>query len=81
MKPKDIKHGENVKTIGKKAFNGCKALKTIKIQTTQLTSSDVGSGAFKGIADKATIKCPKSKKAAYRKLLVKKGVSKNAAFK
>ena len=64
-----------VKKIGKQAFYGCKKLKSITIKTTKLTSKNVGSSAFKGIYAKATIKVPKSKLAAYKKLFKSKGVS------
>ncbi|MCM1398958.1 MAG: leucine-rich repeat protein [Clostridium sp.] len=70
-----------VKRIGKQAFYGCKKLKNITIKTTKLKSSNVGSNAFKGINAKATIKVPRSKKAAYKKLLKRKGAGKNARYK
>ncbi|MBD5106182.1 MAG: leucine-rich repeat protein [Lachnospiraceae bacterium] len=70
-----------VSTIGSKAFYGCKKLKTITIKTTKLTSKKVGSQAFKGIAAKATIKVPKKKLAAYKKLLKTKGVGSKVKIK
>ena len=73
--------GAAVKTIGKYAFNGCKGLKTITIKTTKLSSSGVGKNAFKGIAAKPVVKCPASKLAKYKKLLLKKGMPKKAVFK
>lgn len=73
--------GANVKSIGKQAFKGCSALKTITIQTTKLTAKSVGSQAFKGIKAKATIKVPAKKLSAYKKLLKSKGVSSKAKFK
>lgn len=63
--------GTNVKTIGSNAFNGCKKLSTIKIESKVLKK--VESKAFKGIASKATIKVPAKKQAAYQKLLKNKG--------
>ena len=78
-KLKKITIGKNITKIGKNAFNGCKKLKTITIKATKLKT--VGSGAFKGIESKATIKCPKKQKAAYEKLLRKKGVPKTVKFK
>ncbi|MCM1295286.1 MAG: leucine-rich repeat protein [Muribaculaceae bacterium] len=72
---------KNVKKIGKQAFYGCKKLKSITIKTTKLKSSNIGSNAFKGINAKAAIKVPKSKKAAYKKLLKSKGVGKNVKYK
>lgn len=63
-----------VAKIGKQAFYGCKKLKTITIKTKKLTSKTVGSKAFKGIYNKATIKVPKSKLKAYKKVLKAKGI-------
>ena len=73
--------GKNVKKIGKNAFNGCKKLKKVTFKTTKLTAKTVGAGAFKGINKKAVFKCPKSKKAAYKKILLKKGAKKTMSFK
>ncbi|MCM1161742.1 MAG: alpha-amylase family glycosyl hydrolase [Roseburia sp.] len=70
-----------VSKVGSKAFYGCKKLKKITIKTTKLTSKKVGSQAFKGIAAKATIKVPKKKLSAYKKLLKQKGVSSKAKIK
>lgn len=67
-----------VKKIGKKAFYGCKKLKTVIIKTTKLTGKNVGSQAFKGIYSKAKIKVPKSKLTGYKKILRSKGVSSKA---
>lgn len=38
---------KNITSIGKNAFRGCKNLKTIVIKSTKLTSSSIGSNAFK----------------------------------
>ena len=73
--------GKNVKTIGAKAFYGCKKLKKITIKSTKLTKKTVGAKAFTGINKKAVIKCPKAKKAAYKKFLLKKGMKKTMTFK
>lgn len=70
-----------VKKIGQEAFFGCKNLKSITIQTTKLTSKNVGSKAFRGIYAKATIKVPKSKLTSYKKILKAKGVSSKAKIK
>ncbi len=80
-KIKKLTIGKNVSKIGKKAFYGCKKLKNITIKTTKLTSKKVGAKAFTGIKTKATIKVPKKKYNAYKKLLWKKGVSKKAKFR
>lgn len=59
--------------IGANAFNGCKKMKTITIKSTKLTSKSIASGAFKGLSKKVTIKVPKKRLKAYKKLLKKKG--------
>ena len=69
------------KIIGTWAFYGCKKLKSITIKTTKLTSKKVGKQAFKGIYAKATIKVPKSKRKAYKKMLKSKGVGSKAKIK
>lgn len=69
-KLKKVTIGSNVKKINSKAFYNCKKLKTITIKSKVLKS--VGSKAIKGIYKKATIKCPKSKLAKYKKLFKKK---------
>ena len=78
---KTITVGANVKTIGKNAFANCKKLKTIKITSKKLTSASVSKGAFNGISAKTTIKVPKSKLSTYKKLFVKKGLSKKVKVK
>ena len=73
--------GKNVKKIGRNAFCGCKKLKKIIIKTTKLTKKSIGANAFKGICKKAVVKCPKTKKKAYKKILLKKGMKKTMTFK
>ena len=73
--------GKNIKTIGKKAFYGCKKLKSITLKTTKLTAKNVGSKAWKGICATVTIKVPKSKYDSYKKILKEKGGSSNAKIK
>lgn len=70
-KLKKITIPAKVKKIGAKAFYNCKSLKTITIKSTVLKK--VGSKAFKNIHKKATIKVPKKKYKAYKKLLKGKG--------
>ncbi|MCM1296691.1 MAG: leucine-rich repeat domain-containing protein [Muribaculaceae bacterium] len=70
-----------VKKIGEQAFYGCKKLKSITIKTIKLKSSNVGANAFKGIYAKATVKVPKNKKAAYKKLIKSKGAGRNVKYK
>ena len=68
--------GVNISKIGKNAFYDCKKLKQVVIKTKKLSSGKVGAKAFKGIAGKAMIKVPKSKKKSYEKWLRKKGITK-----
>lgn len=68
---------KNVNNIGKNAFYGCKNLKKVIIKTTKLTKKTVGKNAFKGIHKKATIKVPKKKLDAYKKILKNAGISKS----
>lgn len=65
----------NTTTIKAGAFAGCKNLKTIVIKSTKLTSKTVSKGAFKGLGKGTTIKVPKKKYAAYKKLFKQKGLS------
>ena len=76
---KSVTIGKNVKSVGKHAFYGCSKLKTITIKTKKLSS--VGSNAFKGVYKKATVKCLSGKKAAYKKLLISKGMKSTVTFK
>lgn len=80
-KLKKVTIGANVKTIGKQAFKNCKKLSKVVIKTIKLTKASVGSGAFKNIAKKATIKVPKKKLKAYKKFLKKKGIGKKVKIK
>ncbi|MBQ4058353.1 MAG: leucine-rich repeat protein [Lachnospiraceae bacterium] len=73
--------GKNIKNIGAKAFYNCKKLKTIKINTTKLTSSSVKKTAFKGINKKVTVKVAKSKYSKYKKLLTSKGLKSKSQVK
>ena len=76
-KVKQVTIDKNVKNIGKNAFYGCKNLKKVIIKTTKLTKKTVGKNAFKGIHKKATIKVPKKKLDAYKKILKNAGISKS----
>jgi len=73
--------GANVKKIGANAFKNCSKLKSIVIKTTKLTKSKVGTNAFKGINAKATVKVPKAKVKAYKKIVKAKGAGKNVKVK
>ncbi len=72
-----------VKQIGKNAFLNCSALKTITFKTKILTTKQgkIDAFAFKGIAKKPTVTCPKGMKKAYRELLLKKGLPQTATFR
>ena len=76
---KKLTIGANVTTIGKSAFFKCSSLKSITIKSSAITS--IGKKAFKGTHAKATVKVPKAKKAAYKKLFKKAGLSKKAKIK
>lgn len=71
--------GTKVTKIGAKAFYNCKVLKKITIKGTGLKS--VGKNAFKGINKKATIKVPKKKLKAYKKILKSKGQKSSVKIK
>ncbi len=80
-KLKKVTISANVTKIGSYAFFGCKNLKTVTINSTKLKASSVGSKAFAKIHAKATIKVPKGKKTAYKKILLKKGITKKMKIK
>lgn len=67
-----VKVGKNVAKIGDKTFSGCKNLKTIDLSANTSLKS-VGKNAVKGVSAKCTVKVPKSKKYAYKKLFAGKG--------
>lgn len=73
--------GKNVSRIGKNAFKGCSSLKSIVIKSKKLTAKKTGSNAFKGINSKATVKAPKGKIKAYKKLIRSKGAGKKVKVK
>ena len=64
----------SVKKIGANAFYGDKNLKKITVKTKNLTKSNVGSKAFKGIYKKAKIKVPGKKLNSYKKIFKEKGI-------
>lgn len=73
--------GKNVAAIGRKAFYGCKKLKTIIIKTKKLTRKTVGAKAFQGINKKALIKVPKDSFKTYKTILKSRGAGKKVRFK
>lgn len=80
-KLKKITIGKEIISIGKRAFEGCKNLKIIVIQTEKLKTKTVGRKSFSKTSSKAVVEVPKKKLKAYKKLLRKRGLSKKAAFK
>lgn len=76
---KSVTIGTNVTSIGKNAFYNCKSLKTITIKSKAIKS--IGSKSFKNTYKKATVKVPKAKKTAYKKMLKKAGLSSKAKIK
>ena len=62
--------GKNVTSIGKKAFNNCKKVTKLTINSSKLKS--VGDKAISGINKKAKIKVPKSSLKSYKKLFKSK---------
>ena len=69
-------NSKKLKTIDAKAFYNCKSLTKMTIKSTVLKK--VGSKAFSKTSSKVTVKVPKKKKSAYKKLLRSKGLSKKA---
>lgn len=59
--------GKNIESIGEGAFQGCKKLSAVTVQSQKLRR--IGKKAFQGIQKKAVIKVPKKKAKQYGKLL------------
>ena len=74
-KLKTVTIGKNVSKIGANVFTGCKKLKTITIKSTKLTAKTLSKSTFKGITKATTIKVPKKKLSAYKKLFKSRGLS------
>ena len=74
-KLKKITIGRNIKTIGKKAFYGCRNLKKVSVLTTKLKKKTVGKKAFAKIHKKAVVTVPKKRKFAYQNLLKARGIT------
>lgn len=68
-KLKKVTIGDNVTKIGTQAFSGCSRLRTVRITSKKLKS--VGKKAFKNVPAKAEFRIPKSKAAAYKRLIEK----------
>lgn len=78
-KLKSVTLGKYITKIGIRSFYGCKSLKKISISSNRLKS--VGKYAFKKVPKKIKIYVPKKKLKTYKKLLLKKGISKKSYFK
>ena len=78
---KTITLGTSVEKIGSYAFANSRDLKVLKIKTTKLTSKTLSKKTFAGITSKTTVKVPKSKLSAYKKLFRKCGLSRNVKVK
>ena len=74
-KLKTVTIGKNVSKIGKNVFSGCKKLKTITIKSTKLKAKTLSKSTFKGITKATTVKVPKKKLSAYKKLFKSRGLS------
>lgn len=78
---KSITLPASIKTIGKSAFEGCKNLASLTIKTVKLSSSTVGTNAFKNVKKNVTASVPKKQKKAYTKLLKARGFTGSAKIK
>lgn len=65
----------NVLKIGKRAFYGCKNLKSVTVKTKKLSKKSVGKDAFKGLHPKAIIAVPTDKVASYHSIFGLAGFS------
>jgi hypothetical protein len=72
----EITIGENVTTLGTFIDEGCENLKTITVKSTKLNAENCGDYAgsryrepFANVSKKETIKVPKDKLSAYKKIL------------
>jgi len=80
-KLKSLTLGKGVSRIGANAFAACPKLKTVVIKSKKLTLAQTGKKAFSALSKQATVKVPASKRSAYKKLLVKRGLPKKAKVK
>lgn len=80
-KLKTVTIGKNVSKIGANVFSGCKKLKTITIKSTKLKAKTLSKSTFKGITKATTVKVPKKKLSAYKKLFKSRGLSSKVKVK
>lgn len=80
-KLKTVTIGKNVSKIGENVFSGCKKLKTITIKSTKLKAKTLSKSTFKGITKATTVKVPKKKLSAYKKLFKSRGLSSKVKVK
>jgi hypothetical protein len=73
--------GKNVDAIGKQAFAYCMHLKRLTIKTSGLKKKNIGRHAFSGIGTQVVVKVPGKKRAAYKRLLQARGLSRKAQIK
>ena len=72
--------GKNVKTIGKKAFYGCKKLRYIYVKSKKLTENNIGGQAFGRGYHSPRVKTAKSIWKQYSNVFLLRGMSKKALF-
>lgn len=78
---KSITVTNKINKIGSNAFYGCKKLKTLTIKSTKLSFKNVSKNAFKGIPKTTTIRVPKKKYSAYKKMMISRGLSSKVKIK
>lgn len=70
--------GANVKKIGAGAFYGCSKLQWIVLHNKKYTTKTIGKKVFAKVNTKIIVSVPKKKRAAYTKLLKKRGLPSTA---
>lgn len=78
-KLKEVTIGKNIKRIGSGAFDGCKNLKTLVVNSKKLTAKKI-KGALKG-SSVTTVYVPADKVKAYKKIFTKTIVGKKVSVK
>ncbi|MCR5339012.1 MAG: leucine-rich repeat protein [Lachnospiraceae bacterium] len=81
---KSVTIPKTVTKIGMDAFRDCINVNKIKIKSTKLKQKNIGKNAFLNTGKdrkKLTVKYPKGKKTKYKKMLQRRGLSKNANWK